>query len=177
MKTDYHAIFRLEENSVIKWHDHEYRCALGKNGVIEARSKKEGDNKSPLGQWAMRRVFYRPDRVDEPITSLQTMALTDKIGWSDDPRDQENYNKLVTLPYPFSHEKLWREDEVYNIIVELGYNDAPAIPGKGSAIFMHIKRSDYEGTEGCVALAEIHLRQLLKNASPGDTVKITHSQT
>ena len=158
---------------MITWKAHRYQCALGKRGVISAEQKREGDNKSPIGVWPIRRVFYRPDRVVCPETKLETVALNPHMGWSDDPEDPDHYNTLITLPYSFSHEKLWREDHVYDIIVELGYNDDPPISGHGSAIFMHIKRNDYEGTEGCIALAIEHLQKLLKDARPGDTVRIS----
>jgi len=167
-----HMIFNAHENCVITWKDFKYQCALGKQGVISADEKREGDNKSPIGHWPMRRVFYRPDRVSCPETELETVAIKNDMGWSDDAKDTKNYNKLVALPYSFSHEKLWRDDNVYDIIVELGYNDDPPIAGKGSAIFMHVKRNDYEGTEGCVALDINHLKQLLKDAKPGDVVCI-----
>ncbi len=172
MSSYYHANFRANESSVISWKDKSYRCSLGKKGLILANLKREGDNKSPIGEWPIRRVFYRPDRLNCPETKLETFALSPSMGWSDDPEDSENYNRLVNLPYAYSHEKLWRDDGVYDIIVELGYNDQPPILGNGSAIFMHIKRNEYEGTEGCVALAKEHLLELLEDAQIGDYVKI-----
>lgn len=173
MKDDYHTIFSAYENGVITWSSKKYRCAIGKSGVIASIDKREGDNKSPLGDWPIRRVFYRADRVEKPDTKLEVIQLNDQMGWCDDPNDPENYNTLVTLPYSLSHEKLWREDHVYDIIVELGYNDSPPVIGLGSAIFMHVKRNDYEGTDGCVALSIEHLREVLHHAKPGDIVRIS----
>jgi len=78
----------------------------------------------------------------------------------------------VILPYPAGHERLWREDHVYDLIVALGYNDDPILPGRGSAIFLHVARPDYSPTEGCVACARDDLLALLAAATPGDVLEI-----
>lgn len=128
---------------------------------------------SPLGAWKIREVFYRKDRVFKPKTQLFVSEISESDGWCDDPNAPEYYNRKVKLPFPHRHEKLWREDHVYDIVVVLGYNDDPPVPGHGSAIFMHLKRGDYEGTEGCVALAMDDLLAVLKDAKPGDVVRIS----
>ena len=149
----------------------ETRCALGKGGVVPAEAKREGDGASPAGKWVMRRVFYRPDRMDPPETALPVAALRPENGWCDAPDDPQ-YNRLVALPYPASHEKMWRDDHVYDIVVELGYNDDPPVPGRGSAIFMHLARPDWSGTEGCIALTLQDLLHALSLAGPGAEVDI-----
>jgi L,D-peptidoglycan transpeptidase YkuD (ErfK/YbiS/YcfS/YnhG family) len=93
------------------------------------------------------------------------------MGWCDDPMDVE-YNRQVRLPFHARHEILWREDGVYDLIVELGFNDDPVIPGRGSAIFLHVARADYAPTEGCVACALPDLLELLAAAKEGDTLGI-----
>jgi L,D-peptidoglycan transpeptidase YkuD (ErfK/YbiS/YcfS/YnhG family) len=150
---------------------HWTRCAIGPAGVVVATAKREGDGASPAGAWPMRRVFYRPDRRPAPQTQLQVVVLTRNDGWCDAPGDAA-YNRLVKLPYPASAEQLWREDGVYDLIVELGYNDDPVVPGAGSAIFLHLARPDYSPTQGCVALAAADLEALLKLARPGDVLVI-----
>ena len=147
------------------------RCALGKGGVVPASAKREGDGASPAGRWAMRRVFYRPDRVNPPETALPLVPLSPEDGWCDAPEDPL-YNRPVTLPYGASHEKMWREDHVYDVVVELGYNDDPPVPGRGSAIFMHLARPDWSGTEGCVALTLQNLLAVLRLAGPGSEIEI-----
>lgn len=146
-------------------HDAQLHCGhkimsaiIGKNGVTS--SKKEGDNATPLGLFPLRRVFYRADRVTKPLTSLPVEILSPKDGWCDDPQCPD-YNKKVMLPTPANHELLWREDHVYDIIVVIGYNDSPAIPGRGSAIFMHLQRPNLAPTEGCIALSLPDLRTVL----------------
>ena len=148
----------------------QYRCALGKAGTTA--SKREGDHKSPLGRFALRHLLYRPDRFAQtPETALTVRPLKADDGWCDDPADPY-YNRAVRLPYPASAEQLWREDGVYDLIVPLGYNDDPATPGLGSAIFMHIARPDFSGTEGCVALARGDLIQLLRTIGPATMMEI-----
>ena len=145
-------------------------CHIGHGGLTN--NKKEGDQCTPIGAWPIRRVFYRSDRDRKPTTRLPTTKITEDMGWSDDPGDPDNYNRLVALPYCYSHEKLWRDDSLYDICVELGYNDSPPIVGKGSAIFMHLSKKDGSSTLGCVALAKNDLLYLLRNVVPGYIVEI-----
>ncbi len=150
-----------------------YRCELGKSGVTEAKTKKKGDGATPNGEYTIRMVYYRPDTIDgKPKTKLNAKKLTPGDGWSDDANDPDHYNKFVTLPYSGSHENLWRKDRLYNLVIPLGYNDNPAVPGKGSAIFMHVAREALTPTRGCIALAESDLRQLLTQVTPTTTVII-----
>lgn len=151
--------------------DLSFRCALGKGGVISAENKREGDGASPIGIWPISNVYYRPDRIARPQTGLNCIPLRPHDGWCDDPTDPL-YNRPVTLPYPASHEKLWRVDHVYNVICELGFNDDPILPGQGSAIFMHLAKVNYEPTEGCVALAEADLLEVMKICTAQTTVEI-----
>lgn len=141
--------------------DKQFRCALGKNGV--STNKIEGDGATPAGTFQIREVFYRADRAPKPESVFRTTSLKPEDGWCDAPEDP-NYNRRVTLPYPAHAENLWREDEIYDVIAVLGYNDNPPIPGKGSAIFMHVARVDYSPTEGCVALALADIFAVLREA-------------
>ena len=134
------------------------RCAVGRGGI--GSNKHEGDGITPVGAWPLREVFYRPDRVAMPVTGLPVRALERYDGWCDAPADA-NYNRPVRLPYPAHAEQLWREDRVYDLIVVVGYNDAPVVPGAGSAIFLHCARNTYAPTAGCVAFARRHLVQIL----------------
>ena len=165
------AAFIAESSGILRWPGGEMRCAIGKTGITPARSKREGDGASPIGVWSLRQVYWRPDRLERPETALPAHALTPDAGWCDDPASPL-YNQPVTLPFSPSHEKLWRDDGLYDVIVVLGYNDAPAIPGKGSAIFLHIARPDYSPTEGCVAVSRDDLLALLKVAKVGDALAI-----
>ncbi len=145
-------------------------CALGKGGVMEA-DKREGDGASPLGVWPILRVLYRPDRGAAPKTTLPVAPLRPDDGWCDAP-DDPNYNRPVTHPYPASAERMWRQDGLYDVVVILGHNHDPVVPGAGSAIFLHCARGDYAPTEGCVALVRQDLEAVLAIAKPGDAVEI-----
>ncbi|GAB6052426.1 L,D-transpeptidase family protein [Magnetospira thiophila] len=163
-------IIHVDGQGFVSWETQRVRCALGRNGL--AVDKREGDGVTPIGSFPLRRFFYRSDRLGEPNTRLSGRALTPEDGWSDDP-DDPAYNRLVTLPHPWRHEVLWREDPLYDVIVVLGYNDAPVRQGAGSAIFLHVARPDYAPTEGCVALALEDLLALLKICAPGDCLEVT----
>lgn len=146
-----------------------WRCALGRSGIV--RRKVEGDGGTPAGTFALRRVLYRPDRLAPPATGLPAEALAPSQGWCDDSACPE-YNRPVALPFAGSHERLWREDGLYDVIVVLGHNDDPPVPGLGSAIFMHVAKPDYDPTEGCVALALPNLLEVLAACRPGDVIRI-----
>jgi L,D-peptidoglycan transpeptidase YkuD (ErfK/YbiS/YcfS/YnhG family) len=147
-----------------------FRCALGRSGVSDA--KREGDGATPIGAWPLRRLLYRPDRLASPATGLPTTPIGPADGWCDAPGDK-NYNLPVILPYPASAEALWRDDAVYDLIVPLGYNDGPILPGQGSAIFLHLARDQYRPTEGCVALAQADLLAYLAVVTTQSRVIVT----
>lgn len=146
-------------------------CALGRGGVTLEGEKKEGDGKTPIGIYPVRQAFYRPDKFDEPLCQLQVRPISPELGWCDDPARAE-YNKLVRLPFGGSHEKMWREDSLYDLVLVIGHNDDPPIPGRGSAIFVHVAKEGFEPTEGCVAVAPSVMLSLLRQLSPDDRVLI-----
>ena len=147
------------------------RCALGPTGVVPAAAKREGDGASPAGTWPIREVLYRPDRGPPPATEFRVRAMAADDGWCDDSADAA-YNRPVHLPYPASAEALWREDAAYDIVVILGHNDDPVVPGAGSAIFLHVAKPGYPPTQGCVAVSRENLERLLDIAKPGDAIEI-----
>jgi L,D-peptidoglycan transpeptidase YkuD (ErfK/YbiS/YcfS/YnhG family) len=149
-------------------------CALGRSGVIAAADKREGDGMTPLGSWRLLRVVYRPDRGAAPQTRLPVAAIAPGDGWCD-ASDDVNYNRPVSLPYPASCERMWRDDELYDLVCILAHNDDPPVPGLGSAIFLHVAKPGYPPTEGCVALARVDLEALLAMAGPGDVLRVEPS--
>jgi L,D-peptidoglycan transpeptidase YkuD (ErfK/YbiS/YcfS/YnhG family) len=144
-------------------------CAIGRTGI--RRDKREGDGATPAGSFPLRRVLYRPDRGARPETGLPVEALDPRDGWCDDPEDPA-YNTQVRLPHGGGSERLWRGDHLYDIIVVIGHNDDPVVPGAGSAIFLHVAGEGLAPTEGCVALEEPALRRLLAALGPGDAIAI-----
>jgi L,D-peptidoglycan transpeptidase YkuD (ErfK/YbiS/YcfS/YnhG family) len=148
-----------------------HQVSFGKGGHCTAADKREGDGKTPLGRWPIRAALLRPDRVAAPVTLLPWRWLRPWDGWSDGV-DDPAYNRPVSLPHPFSHERLWREDGAYDIILVLGHNDAPPVPGLGSAIFWHCRQPDGRLTEGCIAMERAALAAWLGQMAPGDEVEI-----
>ncbi|MEP7210444.1 MAG: L,D-transpeptidase family protein [Alphaproteobacteria bacterium] len=165
------SVFEATAGGNLRWPGGTARCVLGRSGVIDALAKSEGDGATPLGFWPMRRVYFRANRISAPHSRLLVQPLTSQMGWCDDPASPD-YNHLVALPFTASHEKLWREDRLYDLIVELGYNDAPVVPGLGSAIFLHVAAPEFSPTEGCVATDIVSLLALVAKAAPGDSLAI-----
>ena len=151
----------------------QFPCALGRSG--SRVRKREGDGASPIGRWPVLGVLFRPDRVRRPRTPLPVRRMRPQDGWCDAPGDR-NYNRPVRHPYPASAERLWREDELYDVVVVLGHNQRPRIRAGGSAIFMHVARPGYLPTEGCIALARRHLLIVLERLKPGSAVRVLRSR-
>ncbi len=147
-----------------------YRCAVGRAGIgIKAG---EGDGVTPAGEFPLRRVLYRADRLSgEPSCRLPTRPLRRDDGWCDDPASPR-YNRLVRLPFPWRHERLWRDDPLYDLVVVVGYNDDPVVAGRGSAIFLHVARDGFAATEGCVALALADLVAVVGCCGPETRLRI-----
>jgi L,D-peptidoglycan transpeptidase YkuD (ErfK/YbiS/YcfS/YnhG family) len=126
-----------------------YRCALGRAGV--STHKLEGDHATPAGVMPLRQVLYRADRVPTPRCAVPCEPISPDDGWCDESRHPA-YNTRIRLPFPARHEFLWHEDNIYDVVGVLGWNETPIRPGRGSAIFLHVARLDLSPTAGCVAL-------------------------
>ncbi len=146
-----------------------FPCALGRSGV--RRDKREGDHATPAGIFVLRKIFYRPDRVERPQSLLPAQALTPDMGWCDAP-DSPFYNQLIGFPFAASAEHLWREDGLYDVFAVIGYNDKPVRKGRGSAIFMHVAEKSFAPTEGCVALKQSDLLQILSYCKAAQRISI-----
>ncbi len=146
-----------------------YRCALGRGGVRS--DKKEGDGATPTGRYPMRHVLFRSDRLAPPATGLSLGPVAPNDGWCDDPRDT-SYNRPVSLPHAARQEEMWRDDQLYDVVVVLGHNDDPPVPGRGSAVFLHVASPGFAPTEGCVALACDDLLSILRDCGPDAAIEI-----
>lgn len=148
-----------------------YVCALGRAGV--KLDKREGDGATPAGSYKLRQVLFRQDMIQGPIqTDLPVRAIARDDGWCDDP-GHGRYNQMVKLPLAASHEALWRRDDRrYDLLVVVGYNDAPVVPGKGSAIFIHIALAGYQATSGCIAFSKQDLLEIIKRLDADSRVLI-----
>ena len=129
------------------------KCAIGKKGI--GYKKKEGDLLTPAGQFKIKYILYRKDRV-KISTKLEKKIIKKNMGWCDDPKSNQ-YNKLIKLPFAYNHEKLFKKENIYDIILVLNYNMNPVKKNKGSAIFIHVAKNNFKKTEGCVAVKKQHL--------------------
>ncbi|PYE84231.1 L,D-transpeptidase family protein [Pseudoroseicyclus aestuarii] len=141
-------------------------CAIGRGGLTG--DKREGDLATPRGTWRVTGLFYRPDRLAPPAPWARPIRPGDL--WSDAPEDPA-YNSLVRAPHAPSHEALRRADPMYDIILTTDWNDA-AVPGCGSAIFIHRWRRPRWPTAGCIALAPGDLAWLAARAAPGTAIRV-----
>ena len=146
-----------------------FRCALGKAGI--KRKMKEGDNITPKGTFKITKIYYRPDKIKNIKTSVRKIKIKKNMGWCDDP-NSIHYNKQIKLPSKFSHEKLYRKDNLYDLFLVLNYNTNPVIKNKGSAIFLHITKNSYKKTKGCIALKKKHLIELVSKIKKNTKIKI-----
>ncbi len=126
-----------------------FPCALGRSGIRV--DKREGDGGTPRAILPLRRILWRADRGPKPRTLLPVRAIRPRDAWCDDLGDRR-YNRLIDRPPGEAEERLTRDDHLYDVIVELGWNDAPVIRGRGSAIFWHLARPGFSPTAGCVAV-------------------------
>lgn len=140
-------------------------CRIGKMGFVDGALGQEGDGKTPLGTYHLRFGLYRGDRLPVPNAALTFWPLSPDDGWCDDPNSPA-YNRFIRLPFAASHEKLWREDGAYDIILVLSHNDSPPEAGKGSAVFIHIAQPDDRKTLGCIAFAPENMVKLLPRLTP-----------
>lgn len=147
--------------------------ALGRSGI--GADKREGDGRTPAGCWRILALLYRPDHGPRPVSRLPARPIRPHDGWCDDRADRR-YNRPVTLPLgqarKVSHEKMWRDDALYDLVLVIDHNQRPRVAGRGSAVFVHLARPGFKATEGCVALRRADMRRLLARLRPGAVIDI-----
>ena len=159
----------LIKNKYLTYGNYKVKCAVGKRGI--KRKKKEGDLSTPKGTFQIKKVYYRHDKVKNLKTIFKKIVIRKNMGWCDDPRSNR-YNKLIKYPFKYKSEKLFRTDNIYDIILVLNFNMNPIKKDKGSAIFIHVAKSKFSPTKGCVALEKKELRKLLKTLKKNSKIKI-----
>jgi L,D-peptidoglycan transpeptidase YkuD (ErfK/YbiS/YcfS/YnhG family) len=137
-------------------------CAIGRGGT--SGDKREGDGATPRGVHRITGCLFRPDRMARPVP--WAVAIGPRDLWSDDMR-RADYNHLVRAPYTGSHERLSRADPLYDLVLLTDWNWPEAVPGRGSAIFLHRWRRPGYPTEGCVAMDACDLVWLTRVIRPG----------
>ena len=156
-------------NKFISYNNYKAKCAVGKRGI--SIKKKEGDFITPKGTFKIREIFYRKDRVQNLITRIKKTVIRKNMGWCDDPKSKK-YNKLIYFPFKHSAEKLYRRENIYDIILVLNFNMNPVKKNKGSAIFIHVAKKNFQPTQGCIALNKFELIKLVKSIKINTVIKI-----
>ena len=145
-----------------------FKCSIGKNG--KTIKKIEGDNKTPKGLFALGPLYYRKDRLPKLSTKLKKIEIMKNLGWCDDVKSKL-YNKSIKTNNNVRHEKLYRNDKKYDLLIPIEYNFKKPKKNKGSAIFLHLT-SNYRKTQGCVAIKEKDMLILLKLINKNTKIKI-----
>ena len=130
----------INKSGYLKYKDLKFRCALGKAGINI--KKKEGDNITPIGIYKISKIYYRKDRIKKLFSKFKLIEIKKNMAWCDDSKSK-NYNKLIELPSKFTHEKLFRKDEVYDLIIPLNFNTKNIKKDRGSAIFIHVANKNF----------------------------------
>ena len=162
-------IIFLKNKHTLQIDDFYFKCCIGKNGL--SRKKIEGDNKTPKGTFELGFLYYRDDRIKNLKSNIKKIKINKKMGWCDDKNDKKNYNKLVKIHKNLKHEKLYRKDKKYDLIIPIKYNFKKRILGKGSCIFLHLTKN-YKATAGCVAIKENDFMIMLKLINNKTKIKI-----
>jgi L,D-peptidoglycan transpeptidase YkuD (ErfK/YbiS/YcfS/YnhG family) len=159
----------INKSKLLKFNNIKFRCALGKSGIGD--KEIEGDNVTPRGIYKIVKIYYRKDRIKKITSKFKLIEITKIMGWCNDIKSKK-YNQLIKLPTKYSHEKLYRKDNVYDLILVLNYNMKPTIKNKGSAIFIHVTRENYQSTQGCIALKKNNLIKLISKINNNIKIKI-----
>ena len=159
----------LVKNNFLHTDKDKFRCSVGLNGL--RKDKTEGDLCTPIGTFNIIKIYYRPDKLGKLKFNIPASPILENDGWCDDPQS-EFYNQHIKFPFNKSAEKLFRNDDLYDILCVLDYNTNPILPGKGSAIFLHVSRPNYAGTEGCIAMGRSAIIQIAQIIPPNTTITI-----
>jgi L,D-peptidoglycan transpeptidase YkuD (ErfK/YbiS/YcfS/YnhG family) len=161
-------LIKVKNKDTLIFDDFTFRCVVGKEGITS--NKREGDLRTPKGLFKLDTVYYMADRIKNIQTKLKLRKIKKNMGWCNDPRDKK-YNSLVNINEKIKHEKLYRKDNKYDVLIVIDYNLKRPIPFKGSAIFIHLTKN-FKGTAGCVALLKKDLLIILKLINRKTKIKI-----
>ena len=161
-------LLKLKDKETLLIDEFILKCAVGKNGI--KNKKKEGDKITPRGLFSLGKLYYRADRVKKPITKLDTKKIKKDMGWCDDPKSIF-YNKEIKINNKIKHEKMYRKDSKYDLVIPIKYNMTKTKKRIGSAIFLHLTKN-YKKTMGCLALKKRDFLILIKIINKRTKIKI-----
>tara|TARA_B100001564_G_C20153389_1_gene452107 strand:- start:38 stop:529 length:492 start_codon:yes stop_codon:yes gene_type:complete len=162
-------LIRLKNKDTLNIDEFTFKCSIGKNGL--RLNKKEGDLCTPKGLYSLKKIFYRADRVKNINTTIQKIKIKKQMGWCNDPLHKK-YNSLINIKDKIKHEKMFRTDNKYDLLIIIDYNLKNPVPFKGSAIFIHLTKN-YKPTAGCIALSESDMQILLKLINKKSKIKLS----
>ena len=150
-------------NIIIKKHfllykGYKLKCSIGKSGITH--SKKEGDLTTPKGLFGLGLLYYRKDKIKLLKCKIKKRVIKKNMGWCNDSKSKK-YNQEISFPFKYGAEKLYRKDKIYDIFINIKYNQRPIVKGKGSAIFLHLSNKKYKPTSGCVAIQKKDFLKIL----------------
>jgi hypothetical protein len=160
----------VKNSGYLLFKNYKFRCAIGKSGI--KKKITEGDKITPKGKFKLIKIYYRQDKIKKIKCSIKKIKIKKNMGWCDDLKSNL-YNQQIKLPTKFSHEKLYRNDRIYDLLVVLNYNTGPIVKNKGSAIFIHIAKKNYKPTAGCIALKKSDLIKLLQVIKKNTKINIS----
>ena len=162
-------IILIKNKHTLELDEFKFKCCIGKKGSTV--NKKEGDKKTPKGTFKIEHLYFRKDRIKKPTTSLKCIEIKDNMGWCDDVRSLNKYNKLIEIDKKLKCEKLKRNDNKYDLLIPIKYNFKKPIAEKGSCIFIHLTKN-YNPTAGCIALKQKDFLIMLKLIKKNTKIKI-----
>ena len=160
----------LKNKDTLQVDDFEFKCCIGKNGL--SKNKIEGDNKTPVGLFKLGNLYYRKDKTNKPNSKLKKILIKRNMGWCNDITNKKKYNKLIKTNINIRHEKLFRKDYKYDLLIPIKYNYHKPIPGRGSCIFIHLT-NNYKSTAGCIALKKKDFLIMLMLINKKTKIKIS----
>ena len=158
----------LKNKETLLYDDFKFKCTIGIKGTT--LEKCEGDKKTPRGIFSLGSLFYRKDRNKKLQTNIKKIIIDQKMGWCDDSAHKK-YNKLIKIKKNIKHEKMFRKDEKYDLLIPINYNTRSPKKNKGSAIFIHLTKN-YKKTLGCIALKKKDFLIMLKIINKNTKIKI-----
>ena len=162
-------IIYLKNKHTLQIDDFSFKCCIGKNGL--SKSKVEGDKKTPIGMFELEKLYFREDRIRKFKSNFKISKINKFMGWCDDTKSKKYYNKLVKINKKLKHEKLFRKDYKYDLLIPIKYNFKKRVLGRGSCIFLHLTK-DYKPTAGCIALNKKDFMVMLKIINNKTKIKI-----
>tara|TARA_B100001057_G_scaffold312470_1_gene312507 strand:- start:659 stop:1153 length:495 start_codon:yes stop_codon:yes gene_type:complete len=159
----------LKNKETLQYKNFYFKCAIGKKGLT--LNKKEGDKKTPKGLFGIDKLYFRKDRIKKLNTKIKSIPIRKNMGWCDDITNVRKYNRLIKVSKKIKHEKMYRKDTSYDLVIPLKYNFLKPKLDKGSAIFLHITKN-YKPTAGCIAISKNDFKILLRLINKKIKIKI-----